>query len=102
MSQDEFIENYVTTFLATWAAQESKNHPSGQTEGWMKRQPVEEAIIAARYAWYSMLEYGLPQQMAHTSASTRGFQALSPIECQACYDEEGSYNCVRPAHNTRD
>jgi hypothetical protein len=22
-----------------------------------------------------------------------------PPECQKCYDEEGSYSCIRPAHN---
>lgn len=25
-------------------------------------------------------------------------QGPPPIQCQTCYDEEGSYECVRPAH----
>ena len=56
VSQDKFITDYVTTFLATWGAEQFR------VQGMAARglhAPVEQAIFMARAAWYALNERGL-------------------------------------------
>jgi hypothetical protein len=56
LDQDTFITNYVTTFLATHAAeyhaQKVKRPPLGQYT-----PPISEAILYARTAWYELIRH---------------------------------------------
>ncbi len=54
LNQDDFISNYVTTFLATKAA---SAHPSTPQLD-LHDPPIADAIYLARMAWYKILEYG--------------------------------------------
>ena len=55
LDQDEFITQYVTTFLATRAA----NRYEPGTPAW-ELAPVGDAIISARNAWCQLMAYGTP------------------------------------------
>lgn len=49
MSESEFIQKYVSSFLGAYAAQ---NYDRNCQEGWiMANQPVEDAYELAREAW---------------------------------------------------
>lgn len=63
LDQDTFITQFVTTFLAHWAA---KHYDTpGEKQFDMLHAPVQPAIVAARLAWYEMLSMGFgPQQMS--------------------------------------
>ena len=53
LDQDEFITQYVITFLATRAA----NRYVSATPAW-ELAPVGDAILSARSAWCQLMAYG--------------------------------------------
>jgi hypothetical protein len=53
VSQDKFITDFVTTFLATWSADRYKMRGEGARK---EDAPVEQAVWSARRAWMSLLE----------------------------------------------
>jgi hypothetical protein len=66
MDQDTFIEQYVTQFLATHAANEYGRMGSLAREDhdYAKQVPVQKAIVAARYAWAGLLAVNFPHRLA--------------------------------------
>jgi hypothetical protein len=56
LSQDKFITDYVTTFIATWGAEQYHQNAAhaGKTP-----PPVEDAICMARIAWVHLLDHAL-------------------------------------------
>jgi len=62
MDQDQFIEQYVTTFLATWTAKEYDSACANGQQKRLQKPPVEDAIYLARHAWYEMLAHNFPSQ----------------------------------------
>ena len=63
LDQDEFITQFVTTFLATWAADHCEDASRRGTTEALKHPPVEDAIWCARMAWMNLIAYGTPTQM---------------------------------------
>jgi len=56
VSQDKFVTDFVTTFLATWSAGQY-NHLG--EDAWNLVPPVKQAIWSARRAWVGLLEHGM-------------------------------------------
>ena len=66
LDQDEFITQFVTTFLATWAAAQVLAGRNIVAEG----QPVQQAIHLARCAWCELMAYATPMQTAPPQSAT--------------------------------
>lgn len=69
MDREEFTQQYVATFLASLAAEESR-HRYGRDDTWLTEQPIMEAMQYARRTWYEILRYGTPQPWAREASST--------------------------------
>jgi hypothetical protein len=57
LDQDKFITDFVTTYLATAAAQRDMTPQGGQPVN-PQHPPVQNAVMAARIAWVHLLQYG--------------------------------------------
>lgn len=58
LDQDQFMTQYVTTFLATWAAN-AYDRAHADTEVMpLTKPPVSHAISLARVAWCELIAYG--------------------------------------------
>lgn len=64
LDQDKFITDYVTTFLATWAANEYEKADANHNVMKVNKPPVTHAIALARVAWCTLLDYGYGMQRA--------------------------------------
>lgn len=59
MDKERFIENFITTFCATYMAQ---HYDEFCTRGWTDRNrkpPVEDAESLAKDAWQELVEQGI-------------------------------------------
>lgn len=58
MEQETFIDQFMTQFLATWAANQfSTRIPQGVADyDWLKDAPIQEANLMARHMWYRIIE----------------------------------------------
>ncbi len=55
-SRDEFVKNYVSSFLASWAAIERQEAHSGWQRHTVEHAPVEDAFFQAKKTWNKCLE----------------------------------------------
>jgi len=58
LDQDKFMTDYVTTFLATWAANEYDKADANHNVMNVNKPPVTHAISLARVAWCELISYG--------------------------------------------
>lgn len=58
IDQDQFMTQYVTTFLATWAANEYDKADADHNVMPLTKPPVSHAISLARVAWCELMAYG--------------------------------------------
>jgi hypothetical protein len=60
--QDTFIAQYVTTWMANYGYNRYKMDGGAATKG---GYPIKDALMMARIAWYSLMDYGIvmPRQM---------------------------------------
>lgn len=56
LEQDQFMTQYMTTFLATWSAEQLNLRGESARN---LHHPVEQAIRCARVAWCDLMQYGL-------------------------------------------
>lgn len=57
VNQDKFITDFVTTFLATWAAREYDKVDADHNAMRANNPPISHAISLARVAWVQLLDY---------------------------------------------
>lgn len=51
LTQEQFIDNFVVTFLATWCANEYNDSCMNGQQERLNRPPVEDARFLAQKAW---------------------------------------------------
>lgn len=57
MTEEDFKNQYIINFLASFAANRFKrDFPEGNISNFYKEQPIKEAIILADHAWKSYLK----------------------------------------------
>jgi hypothetical protein len=59
LDQDKFITDFVTTFLATWSAEQHSRRLRDEAANDANLPiPIPQAINAARIAWMNLLAHG--------------------------------------------
>lgn len=56
VSQDKFVSDFVTTFLATWSTVQYNQRGNDARN---LTPPIEQAIWSARRAWMGLCEHGM-------------------------------------------
>lgn len=56
VSQDKFTTDFMTTFLATWAAEQFNMRGASARNA---HPPVGQAVEMARRAWIELMDYGM-------------------------------------------
>lgn len=57
MNEKTFKENYISTFLASWAAQNYEDYCILGKQEDLKKPPIEDAVYLADCAWNVFLEF---------------------------------------------
>lgn len=63
----------------------------------MKISPVVDTTNSLSYIWNPVVKVSATV-FGHPAAYVMDNGVIHKIECSKCFDEEGSYACIRPAH----